>query len=317
MDIPGILDPSAENQEPMANANGPYSGNVGVPVSFSSTGSLDADGLIESFLWSFGDSYTSTALNPTHAYSAAGSYTVTLTVMDDQGATASDTATAVIAVPPVNEPDIDLSSGSLNFSQVEVGYTQSRSAEVNNVGTQVLDVTGISLCEGTSTEYSWSPETFSLDPGAGLTLTVFYNPVDQNSDAGCLKIASNDPDENPVLVDLTGSGFIPQPEVLDVDISRFQATKRVSLKRVKPIEIKLVFNNNSAVADSVDVTVTGTQAGTVVYHEQATVEVNSSRGAVKLPAHTPNTLGDITWTAEINDQDPDDDTAKTATKVVP
>ena len=51
------------------------------PITFanSSTGS----GL--SYLWDFGDNTTSTALNPTHTYTANGSYTVSLTVTDFQG----------------------------------------------------------------------------------------------------------------------------------------------------------------------------------------------------------------------------------------
>ncbi|RME28685.1 MAG: PKD domain-containing protein, partial [Candidatus Zixiibacteriota bacterium] len=73
------------NQPPVANANGPYSGTVGNPVSFSSAGSNDPDGSITAYSWDFGDGATSTAANPTHTYSAAGTYTVTLTVTDNQG----------------------------------------------------------------------------------------------------------------------------------------------------------------------------------------------------------------------------------------
>jgi hypothetical protein len=49
------------------------------------------------FLWDFGDGQTSTGINPSHTYTATGSYTVTLTATNTLG---SDTATAVVQVIP-------------------------------------------------------------------------------------------------------------------------------------------------------------------------------------------------------------------------
>lgn len=49
--------------------------------------STDSDGSVVSWSWDFGDEYSSTEQNPTHKYSKGSTYTVTLTVTDDDGAT--------------------------------------------------------------------------------------------------------------------------------------------------------------------------------------------------------------------------------------
>jgi len=53
-------------------------------VSFTDA-STDPDGTVVSWLWDFGDGNTSTQQNPTHTYAADGTYTVTLTVWDNEG----------------------------------------------------------------------------------------------------------------------------------------------------------------------------------------------------------------------------------------
>ncbi len=60
-------------------------------------------GVPTSWLWDFGDGSTSTAARPVHAYIAAGTYSVTLTVTNDQGS-ASTTQTDLVTVaenPPL------------------------------------------------------------------------------------------------------------------------------------------------------------------------------------------------------------------------
>jgi len=58
--------------------------------------SSDSDGTIVAHAWNFGDGTSSTMTSPTHAYAAAGTYDVTLTVTDDEGATASKTQAVTI-----------------------------------------------------------------------------------------------------------------------------------------------------------------------------------------------------------------------------
>jgi hypothetical protein len=90
-----IFDPS--NRAPTADANGPYTGFAGYPVSFRSTGSDDPDGKIIKHEWVFGDGGTSDSTNPRHTYPKKGKYTVTLRVTDNKGAEDSTTTTCEVA----------------------------------------------------------------------------------------------------------------------------------------------------------------------------------------------------------------------------
>ncbi len=72
-----------ENQPPYVEFQySPKKPTVGEIISFTDISS-DNDGTIESRSWSFGDGTTSNQQNPTHKYSSAGKYTVTLTIIDN------------------------------------------------------------------------------------------------------------------------------------------------------------------------------------------------------------------------------------------
>ena len=76
------------------------------------TGTFDAttssdDGTITSYDWSFGDGQTAKTTTPTttHVYAAPGSYTATLKVTDDKGATGTTTNPVTVPVTPNEVPD--------------------------------------------------------------------------------------------------------------------------------------------------------------------------------------------------------------------
>src|SRR5205823_11112429 len=51
--------------------------------------------------WNFGDSASSTAANPSHTYSAIGTYTARVSVTDSKGQATSFPLTITVAVPPL------------------------------------------------------------------------------------------------------------------------------------------------------------------------------------------------------------------------
>ncbi len=93
--------PPLGNLSPVADPGPSLGGAVGVPLDFDGSLSRDPDGELVSWLWDFGDGTGAVGLRTYHTYVEAGTYTVRLTVRDDDGAEDSATTAAEITrLPP-------------------------------------------------------------------------------------------------------------------------------------------------------------------------------------------------------------------------
>jgi xanthomonalisin len=81
------------NTAPTANFSFTTSGLV---ATFNDSSS-DSDGTIASHAWTFGDGGTSTSASPSHTYASSGTYSVTETVTDDGGLSASKTSSVTVS----------------------------------------------------------------------------------------------------------------------------------------------------------------------------------------------------------------------------
>ncbi|HET7735751.1 MAG TPA: PKD domain-containing protein [Nocardioidaceae bacterium] len=74
-------------------------------ASFDASGSSDSDGEIVSYVWDFGDGSTGEGAQAMHSFAATGTYPVTLTVRDDDGAQNTTTVEVTVSTPdPVVVP---------------------------------------------------------------------------------------------------------------------------------------------------------------------------------------------------------------------
>lgn len=85
---------------------------TGLSVAVDAAGSVDSDGTISSYAWTFGDGATASGATAAHPYASAGTYTVGLTVTDDRGATATVTHDVVVQDPPPAPPAAAIAADS-------------------------------------------------------------------------------------------------------------------------------------------------------------------------------------------------------------
>jgi M6 family metalloprotease-like protein/uncharacterized repeat protein (TIGR02543 family) len=119
----------------------------------------------------------------------------------------TSTATPEIAVEQPVETDLGDGTSTIDFGAVNHGSSSPLTFTIRNTGT--ANLTGLSISNtGThSADYTvGAPGATTLAPGASTTFTVTFSPGGSGTRSAALQIASNDFDENPFDINLTGSG---------------------------------------------------------------------------------------------------------------
>ena len=202
----------APNSAPTANAGTDKSVEVNQAVTISGSGT-DTDGTIASYQWKEGATVLATTASFSYTPSTVGPHTLTLTVTDNNGATASDSMTVTATEAPNSAPTANAGT--------------DKSVEVN----QAVTITGSGTdSDGSIAVYQWkegatvlaTTATFSYTPSTvgshTLTLTVTDNDGASDSDTMTV-IATEVPNQAPTAnagadvsiqvnqsVTITGSG---------------------------------------------------------------------------------------------------------------
>jgi hypothetical protein len=134
---------------------------------------------------------------------ATGTLNGTLTVQGDSSS-GSGTVNLAATVTAAN-PQISLSSSSINFGSVTVGSSGSSNLVISNVGTADLTVTAVSISgAGFGVSGITTPRVIAAGQSSALSLT--FGPTATGAASGSLSISSSDP-ANPILhVNLSGAG---------------------------------------------------------------------------------------------------------------
>ena len=143
-------------------------------LSADASGSADSDGTVSSYSWSFGDGTpTQTGATPTHTFASAGTYTVALTVTDNDGGT--NATTAQVTVLGANAaPTAAFTSTPTNL---QVAFDGSGSADPDGtIASYAWDFGGGATASGATPSY-----TFAAAGSYPVTLTVTDNRGGTNS----------------------------------------------------------------------------------------------------------------------------------------
>lgn len=105
---------------------------VGSAISFNASASSDSDGSVSSHLWTFGDGIVASGVSVSHPFSSVGTYTVTLTVIDNERAFSS--ASQLITITPAPQPDLVPSAVSVSPASVLPGAQVNVSWTITNSG---------------------------------------------------------------------------------------------------------------------------------------------------------------------------------------
>ncbi len=203
----------------------PTSANVNDVISFTD----QSTGNIQSRLWSFGDGTTSTDVNPTHAYTASGTYTVSLTVTGFDGTSDTETKTDYITINGGGsggvEPPTPVSpSDGATEAPLKAQLCVDEMTGVESVTFQV-SFNGSNFDEE-SLIWSWTGDAFCatlpellLNPGTTYCWRALVKYTDGTvsgwSDIFCFTTVETDPD------DQDGSGVPDNDEVSDADKKQY------------------------------------------------------------------------------------------------
>jgi len=157
-------------------ANFTYSAS-GLTVAFTDT-STDAGGTIGSHAWTFGDGGTSTAANPSHTYTAGGTYSVTETVTDSgSGASSSKTSSVTVSA----SGGTPVANFTYTISGLTVSFTDTSTDSGGSIGRHSWN-----FGDGTTSTAADPSHTYA----SGGTYSVSETVTDSVSNASSTKTAS-------------------------------------------------------------------------------------------------------------------------------
>ncbi|MFL5752940.1 MAG: PKD domain-containing protein, partial [Bacteroidia bacterium] len=167
---------------------------------FTNTSSVPSPAGITAYQWSFGNGGSSAMQNPSYAYSSAGTFNVSLTVVSSQGCTGSTSSNIVIYPLPVvnfsstsvcfNQPTVltnqtSINNGSISNWEWDFDNNGSVDATVANPNF-VYPSAGSFICKLKATSAN------GCSASATMPVTVYANPVAAfSSQSVCLNKAMN------------------------------------------------------------------------------------------------------------------------------
>ncbi len=156
------------NQPPTASFTvSPGSGPAGTLFLYNAAASFDPDGAIVSYQWEYGDGSFGTGQTSQHVYATPGTYTVRLTILDDDSA--SDTTTRTVSVQSAGAPDLVIQNMVHSPTSPTIGQNVAFTITVRNAGNAGAGLFRVRLVGSASSTQTYVTQ---LAAGASQTFTL-------------------------------------------------------------------------------------------------------------------------------------------------
>jgi PKD repeat protein len=288
------------NVPPEAEAGNDQTVDEGDVVSFSANFTDPGTEDTHTIEWAFGDGTTDTGtLTPTHVYADDGTYTVTVSISDDDGASDSDTLmVTVMNALPVVEAGAD--------QTVDEGIEVSFLVAFNDKGTSDTHIATINWGDGTAAEPGTVTESPSGPPGStsGVSGTVSGSHVyadngiytievcitDDDGDSGCDTLEVTVINKAPIVssnrseVTVQWSDQITSITISATDVeadlplsisTSWKKEDETDFTASPPLPDKLILNNENCTINEATATCTWTLEG-LAFMAPGTYIVNAS-----------------------------------------
>jgi hypothetical protein len=206
-------------------------------------------------------------------------------------------------------------NGSLGFGTVTTGEEETLSLTIKNTGDVALNGILPSIVPGTaSADYTITslPAT-TLAPNASSVFTVRFVPGANGKRAAKLQIASDDLDENPFDINLSGTGGPPQTPEIGVSQGKVVLTDGVSeavlgnvtLGKTKTV-VFTISNGGLSSLTGIAATLDGANAGDFTIIKAPLATVAGRKKTTVSVKFTPSALGERTAVLHIASNDADE-----------
>jgi len=173
--------------------------NVAETVTFTDQ-SIDNDGNIVQWYWSFGDGQTSSGQNPSHEYEKSGTFTITLMVTDNDGAQNEYLFSGLV----IEKTSIDIQIDS-DVNKIQVGNKVELNGDVypsfsnENIVIQVKDPEGTQKTYAVTLGSGKFNKEFELDVPGTWEMKALFSGNDQysSSESNTLHITVEQVSEEP------------------------------------------------------------------------------------------------------------------------
>ena len=145
--------------------------SAGQAVSFNATQSSDVDGNLVGFSWNFGDGTTGSGATPSHTYTKPGTFTATLTVSDDAGASAATTRSVTVLAGALRPTISSLPKGTIAVGRNRKFKYSLRGTPVRSRG-RVSLATKNAIAAVRRRKLSFGSVAFKLSSTGRATVTV-------------------------------------------------------------------------------------------------------------------------------------------------